>query len=542
MRRRSRSGAGGAGRGSVASHLPRPRRARDTPRARPPQAGREAARACRVAAHERRRVPGSDARVLQAARRSREHQRSLRRGRARLSVRRRRSRRVDLTSVVCAESRRGASTVSGFAGRDRSRRRGRCARGGRRCAVRRGACLRIPCPRLPPALGRRPLHPLHRRHHRAAARCRVATGRHLLRRARRREPRWPTHRAARRHRSFSRREPGRACAPVPRAGIRATRLRVARSRAAHARGRSVVGARHAARRRARRDLHRCAHGHDTSAAPHRARADRRVEPRRRPERTSVAGRAARRARCVRHVVAAHARLGRQHAVGRREARTVRRAAQPARDHRGHRLVGVTRAGGVGHEPGRRAHDAVNALRGKGRDDGRRRRPATDHSGLGRGRAAGDARLRARRLLRRSRAHGTHAGGDRRTPVGATRRHGDDRCRRHRRAARPRFPLHQHRRREGVPRRGGGGARRAPQGCRRDRRRRARRAVGTARRRGGATNACRRSTPPRRAPCALPRAGWPDTRRRAPCRVVKAVQRSPAGKADYGWASAIANGD
>ena len=27
---------------------------------------------------------------------------------------------------------------------------GRCARGGRRCAVRRGACLRIPCPRLPP--------------------------------------------------------------------------------------------------------------------------------------------------------------------------------------------------------------------------------------------------------------------------------------------------------------------------------------------------------------------------------------------------------
>ena len=64
--------------------------------------------------------------------------------------------------------------------------------------------------RLPATLGRRPLRPVHRRHDRPAQRCRVATGRHLLRRARRRKPGWPADRTTRRHRPVGRREPGRA--------------------------------------------------------------------------------------------------------------------------------------------------------------------------------------------------------------------------------------------------------------------------------------------------------------------------------------------
>ena len=66
-----------------------------------------------------------------------------------------------------------------------------------------------------------------------------------------------------------------------------------------------------------------------------------------------------------------------------------------------------------------------------------------------------------------------------------------RRRRHRAPARPRQPVHQHRRREGLPRGGRGGAQAAPDGRRRRRGRRARRAL----RRGdhGARRAARRAT-------------------------------------------------
>ena len=61
-----------------------------------------------------------------------------------------------------------------------------------------------------------------------------------------------------------------------------------------------------------------------------------------------------RSRTVGSLGAAAARLRRQHPVGRREGRADGRAPVGARDRRRHRLVGVARAGGRGHDPRRRA--------------------------------------------------------------------------------------------------------------------------------------------------------------------------------------------
>ena len=75
---------------------------------------------------------------------------------------------------------------------------------------------------------------------------------------------------------------------------------------------------------------------------------------------------------VGHVVAAAARLGREHPVRRREGPAARRAAVGPRADRRDRLVGVARAGGRGHDA-RRRPDAVAALHREGHDDGGRRR-------------------------------------------------------------------------------------------------------------------------------------------------------------------------
>ena len=100
---------------------------------------------------------------------------------------------------------------------------------------------------------------------------------------------------------------------------------------------------------------------------------------------------------------------------------------------------------------------------------------------------------------------------------------------------PRLAVHQHRRGEGLPRRGGGGAGRPSGGGRRAGGRRARRAVGQRRHRRG------RSRPPGAArrwttcgtTCRPILAGYKLPKHLV---IVDAVVRSPAGKADYRWAS------
>ena len=94
---------------------------------------------------------------------------------------------------------------------------------------------------------------------------------------------------------------------------------------------------------------------------------------------------------------------------------------------------------------------------------------------------------------------------RRGALGRPRRLGDDRGRRHASPARTRVGVHQHGRREGLPRGGRGGAEGAPGRVRRGRRRRPRRAAGRARRR-------RRHAARRRAPGARRAAGASVARR------------------------------
>ena len=92
----------------------------------------------------------------------------------------------------------------------------------------------------------------------------------------------------------------------------------------------------------------------------------------------------------------------------------------------------------------------------------------------RGRPAGAARTRAGRLLQ---GRGEDRGDVRRVrrrALGDPRRPRGDRGRRHHHRARARLAVHQHGRREGVPRRGRGGAEESSERLRRDRRRRARR--------------------------------------------------------------------
>ena len=106
------------------------------------------------------------------------------------------------------------------------------------------------------------------------------------------------------------------------------------------------------------------------------------------------------------------------------------------------------------------------------------------------------------------------------------------------AARPRVAVHQHRRREGLPRGGRGRPPRPPRRGRRPRRRRARRALGE---RGHRRRRSRHGARPRRSRSCASTAGprWPATSCPKHLVVVDQVQRSPAGKADYRWAEATA---
>ena len=108
------------------------------------------------------------------------------------------------------------------------------------------------------------------------------------------------------------------------------------------------------------------------------------------------------------------------------------------------------------------------------------------------------------------------------------------------AARPRLGVHQHRRREGVPRGGRGRAQGAPRGVRRARRRRARRALG----RAGRARSCSPSPAPSRRSrrsSSTAAGSSPATRCPAALVLVDQVVRSPVGKADYRWAKQTALG-
>ena len=196
-----------------------------------------------------------------------------------------------------------------------------------------------------PALRRRPLRALHRRDDRPAEGRGVAPGRHVLRRrsaagtpAGRRSPR-PS-RSRRRCSTI----PRNACARSSRRATPSEQfVSLALGPLMHASGQwSALG--HAARWRQGRAVRRAPRGHGSRARSHRARA-------RRTRATSSATRA--RVRCSTRsrpnpiagtLVAAAARIGRQHPVGRGEGRPDGRAPVGAGDRRRHRLVGVSRAG------------------------------------------------------------------------------------------------------------------------------------------------------------------------------------------------------
>ena len=128
----------------------------------------------------------------------------------------------------------------------------------------------------------------------------------------------------------------------------------------------------------------------------------------------------------------------------------------------------------------------------------------------------------------------------RHPVRHPRRPGHGRGRRRGDAARPRLAVDQLRRREDLPRGGRSGRQVAPGGLRRRGGGRARRTLGPAGRGGGAA-------PPGQTPdlasvqdhCRTKIAGYKVPRE---LHLVAQMQRSPSGKADYPWAKKVATGD
>ena len=156
-----------------------------------------------------------------------QHQLPLRRGRAPVPVRQRRPRRPRVPAGVRPPGRRRARRVADAPPRHRDRgRQRRRPRRPRRGGVRSGRGLGLARARLRAPLPRRPLHPLHGRHHGHAEGCRLAARGRLLRAGRR-------HRRRRRHEGGPARADGRE-------GARAGTHDVAPDRAAHAR-RDAVG-------------------------------------------------------------------------------------------------------------------------------------------------------------------------------------------------------------------------------------------------------------------------------------------------------------
>ena len=137
--------------------------------------------------------------------------------------------------------------------------------------------------------------------------------------------------------------------------------------------------------------------------------------------------------------------------------------------------------------------------------GRHRRRPRRRARFGRARPGGAARPHADRLLQGRGQVGADVRGHRRRALLHPRRLGRGRGRRHGQAARPWQPVHQHRRREGVPGGGRGVPEAAPVRRRRGRGRRARRQVGRGDHRARRATRRRRG---RRSRADRPRQGAP----------------------------------
>ena len=498
--------------------------------------------------HNRRRAPRDDARGVQAARGPDQRELPVRRRRARVPLRRRRARR------------RSSTAPSSLATRA-SRRVRRCARSSR--------CARRPRRTRPPhADGDRRLRgvvaPGRRRA--TSARARPTTTTSSTRAARpgarrawcggRRtssSPRSAAGTPAARRSSGPRTSRARSSRTAPSGSARSSRRRPGR-RAVRRRSGSVrsctragsgrrsarcsAAARACSTRPRHLDLGAVCSTRSNASASSRSTssATRTRDPLRRARRDAP-GR-------VRPSSLLPLRLGRQHALGRREGRAPGRAARPC--------SAILEGLGSSESPVqgvaithrvRRAGAALAHVRGERDttvvlDDDLR--PVAPGSGVV-GRVATTGRIPLGYYNDPEKTAATFVEIDGRRCV-AARRHGDGRRRRHVATARPRLAVHQHRRREGVPRGGRGGAEGAPRGRRRGRRRRARRALRRARRRGRRSRRRRRRAHARRAPGPLPR---PRRRlqgaARSSCSSTRCSGARP-GKPDYRWAKAVALGE
>ena len=285
---------------------------------------------------QRDRVPRGDARRVQDPRGARQRQLPVRRGGAALPARQLRRQGRGVPPRVRAEARRGARRAAAADDVPRGRRRLRCGRVAARCARLRGrARRRVTDARLRASVRRRPLHPVHRRHHRHAEGRDVAPRGHLLRCVRRGRPRQP------RLDARGDRRPGpRRCEP------RAPGVPV------HARHRALDGVPDPLR--GRRGRHRPGAPPRSRARLGARRARARDVPRHRRRRDGAAARRGHRpARPVRRPVGARAApLRRRDPLPRRQARARGEAAHHVRRRR-HRLVGGRRSGTDARHEGRR---------------------------------------------------------------------------------------------------------------------------------------------------------------------------------------------
>ena len=351
-------------------------------------------------------------------------------------------------------------------------------------------------PRLRPTLRRRPVPPLHRRHHRHAQGRDVAPRRHLLRRdgrrGRRRARRSPRPRrsrsgAASRARAASR--SARSCT-APRTGWRSARCSWAgpsSSRPSTASTRSRCGG-----SSSREQANFLVIVGDAFARPLLDALDR------------AEGRALDLS-CLHVVLSGGAIL----------SPTLKRAfverLPGAAGRRRLRRVGDRRPGPVGRRRRRRgAHRA--ALPGRRRHAGARpRSPAASASASS---AGSRVAATSRSATTRTREDRGDVPGRRRRALGGARRPRGRRGRRLDHAARSRFGLDQHRRREGLPRRGRVGAEGPRRRLRRGRRRRSRRPLGRAGRRRSCSRAPGATPGARRVAAAQPRRTSRATRSRA----------------------------
>ena len=289
---------------------------------------------------------------------------------------------------------------------------------------------------------------------------------------------------------------------------------------------------------------RAARRHGARARPRRARARRRMlnlvgDASARP----LLADARRAARALGHVVAAAARLGRQHPVGRREGR----GCSP----RSRRCSRSSKASARRSRPRRRSRSrtrdgravGVAALRGQGRDDGRRRRRcARSRPGSGSRRPARDdaaaCRSATTTIPERSARTFVEIDGARWSLPGDMATIDAD------------GTVHLLGRGSLCINTGGEKVypeeveavlKTPPRRRRRGRRRRARRPLRPAGRRGRRRPRAGRAPDARRRCRRTAAPTSPATRCRASLHVVDEVRRSPAGKADYTWAAAVVEG-